>query len=655
MALTRLELDEDDQRYLEPIQSHDLSDESGEMFRFIKGRLEEILSINGYDVPVRADGISSTETEPVYSRGVRKGQPDLYGQTAEVGKPAVKTVYGAAVAELDIEVKDPNSTILEFLTEILTWYQEHPEWSFGGIDNISKTEKGYLVTLYAGASNRGSRQFFTAKESDAGTVVDKIYTVHENPSNLRWIYQVYEKSGDFSYKILRKYSLGSNSSQRFYVDAVVTPAVMAGQDGRLQGLWHSVMVYHEKGEILKDYLTGDRENGYQVPLTEVREKIEITTEREQVERETQLRSVYDEKTGVHRIHVTAEGTDAFGMDYSDEKSHLTLSFLAVTPEKTSILSAADLERLGQANVYGYTEGERIGFVQYQMIFGNASVGVSVSSGNLPDDTYIVTKRLIYRGQHKVSEDGDTKANPVQVLERPIKQKLKVIKTIEKEDGKETALPNFRFKLYLKSNLSRLYRNDTGEILWLDHAGEPVDIEGYRNTFPELVQKLDTWKGSGTYPVLETLEEAGYEKFFDAMGTADKDLWHNREGIKNTSFKPFGRSILTGVENQINTSPEAREIAERSDAVRQFAVNWYLKEETEKLLDEKENEIYQAKKGTVVYGDEIYDKALYQAILRAEEYLKPFFRYDLDTIYAVPWDNEPDGGIDKDLSTLAANT
>ena len=34
-------------------------------------------------------------------------------------------------------------------------------------------------------------------------------------------------------------------------------------------------------------------------------------------------------------------------------------------------------------------------------------------------------------------------------------------------------------------------------------------------------------------------------------------------------------------------------------------------------------------GSESYQDEIYDIALFQAIMKAENYLKPFFTYDLD--------------------------
>ena len=101
------------------------------------------------------------------------------------------------------------------------------------------------------------------------------------------------------------------------------------------------------------------------------------------------------------------------------------------------------------------------------------------------------------------------------------------------------------------------------------------------------------------------------------------------------------SLITGKQNEINTSEYAKENAKRSDAVRQFAIDWYLKAEQEQM-----------KQGENSYSDEQYDHALYLAIQKAEDYLQPFFKYDLGKIYAIAWDSEEKGGLDGDRTTLA---
>ena len=62
-----------------------------------------------------------------------------------------------------------------------------------------------------------------------------------------------------------------------------------------------------------------------------------------------------------------------------------------------------------------------------MKFSGAALAVSVSKNQDVSDTYIIAKRLVYRGQDKISEDGDTGLSPALVLERPVKQKVQVEK------------------------------------------------------------------------------------------------------------------------------------------------------------------------------------------------------------------------------------
>lgn len=618
-----------------------------DVFGVLKAELERILNRNGYEIPITWNGICSQPDAPVYSMGVKKGDEDSYGMTTDAGEPAVKTVYGSATRTILIENSDPDTTVYELLGSLLSWYQENSQWSFGGLHSVEWTDDGYEVTLYAGASASGSRRFFTMKQENGKLTADKVYAVVENPLTLRWEYQEYDNEGVFQYQILKQYCFGRGTDKRYYIDVVLMPAVMVNGDGELEIIEHTVMAYHKRGEEIIDYLIGDPENGYKVPETEITDKIEITTEMEYTEEDVRLQTVsYDSKNGIYRIQVKSSGTDVFGKDFSDEEQSLTLSFMAVLPEKKAVITDQDIKNIGSGNVYGYKSGDIIGYAEYLMQFKGASVSVATGTGEALADTYIVAKKLVYRGQHRVTEDGDTSKIPVQVLQRPVKQKIKVVKNTEDEQ----AMENFRFKIYLKSNLERLYREEDGTIAWLDKYGNPVDIREYKNRFPELVQKIYTRETNR-----KVVEAENYEKFFDAIRTANTDLWKNEGRVWNTSWKPFAENLFTRVKNKVNASDEAVENAKRSDAVRQFAIDWYLEDEIQKEVKSLSDlDGYLANDEAVTYQDEIYDKALYQAILQAEEYLAPFFNYDLDFIYAVLWDSEKDGGIDGDWSTLSAD-
>lgn len=376
---------------------------------------------------------------------------------------------------------------------------------------------------------------------------------------------------------------------------------------------------------------------------------------------------------------------------------------------------------------------------YTGSYGNISATPNMTGAG----TYIEPVTLRYDWNQTYS-DGGTRVNKISVVERPIMQKAKIIKNISlKEDGiyenntyAETGhedrytqhgggtednakyLKNFRFKIYLKSNLERLYRGEDGAVSWKDRNGNLVDIQAYRAVFPEKVQKLFTrvdyqvsplarnsnhaaianeslysytdglinaGQNPGYTAVLEKTaqkvkDESGndreilgynYEKFFDGIKVANNDKW-DRTDNQSSSFKPFAfiRGILFGVNggekqypaihnnsdmrNNINTSNPASDNALRSDHVRQFAITWYLNDEVKKLVRENQAGETESASGGEVYPDEIYDQALSEAIKKAENYLKPFFAYDLDEIYAIAWDSEIDGGKDQDTTTLSAD-
>ncbi|MEX0125506.1 hypothetical protein, partial [Clostridium butyricum] len=153
--------------------------------------------------------------------------------------------------------------------------------------------------------------------------------------------------------------------------------------------------------------------------------------------------------------------------------------------------------------------------------------------------------------------------------------------------------------------------------------------------------------------------------------ANEDKWDRTDNV-STSFKPFAwiKQLLFGtgggqkeypaihnnpdMKNNINTSPEAESNSQRSDHVRQFAITWYLDDEVAKLVKQNPAGEREGASEQEKYPDELYDKALSEAIKKAENYLKPFFSYDLDEIYSIHWDSEAEGGKDKDTTTLSAD-
>jgi len=177
-------------------------------------------------------------------------------------------------------------------------------------------------------------------------------------------------------------------------------------------------------------------------------------------------------------------------------------------------------------------------------------------------------------------------------------------------------------------------------------------------------------------------ETHYEKYQKDDADPDHTL-ANTDGVdsdntaggdRDTSFKPFRwiRENIFGnradyetypaehneinTETQKSTSAFAKANADASDAVRQFAAKWYLEDEAAKLMiNNGVDEDIARSTGTIDYDEAIYDEALFNAIAKAYNYLKPFYVFDLDTIYAVEWDSVENGGADGDYTTLSIDT
>ncbi len=387
----------------------------------------------------------------------------------------------------------------------------------------------------------------------------------------------------------------------------------------------------------------------------------------------------------------------------------------------------------------FVEGTYTTSEEYAGYYGTISVSPNMAGAG----TYIKTVTLHY-DKNQLYSEGGTRQAKVSIEERPIMQKIKITKDISTnkdgayedntyaetghedhftESGGGTGanaayLKNFCFKVYLKSNLERLYRSEDGTVTWQDRNGNTVDINTYRAAFPEKVQKLYTRVDYQTTPLSKDSNKAAiantqlyndtnglinseqnpgntailektkqtvkdeaenerevsrnnYDKFFDAIKVANEDQW-DRTDNNSSSFKPFAiiKKLLFGInggekeypalhnnadiENKINTSDTAKDNALRSDHVRQFAITWYLDDEVAKLVKDNPAGEKESATGSETYSDEIYDKALTEAIKKAENYLKPFFTYDFDEIYSVAWDSEADGGKDKDNTTLSAD-
>lgn len=731
---------------------------------FVKGKVEAALRRNGKSTPrskLAGGGYDySSIYAGVFDSGVRKGDPDHYGLSGvQPGSPAAYTVYGSPVQVLAVDKTRGDGTALtvgDAILSVLDYYNSHPYYSYGGIDMVSEKGGTYLFTVYASVT--GNPDNFMVLGTDAMTdsiIYHGVNYLPEDPSlSPRRIYATYSNNPKHkAFGTYEDYSQQSTGSSVLASALLVTDAV-ADEKGNLQSKTIQENVYYKTGELVRD------SEGKLMQAYEYREIMK--TEKQEVEevKWTKLPAERQED-GTYVLSVEAAYTDAFGVSHTNAGKEQTISFKAVLKEKEIVLSKEEAGLLGP----GFMAGKPMGSASYHVHVKKAKAKAYLDYHNanlVGDNTYVVITTLTYPGQEQVYEDNGTRKHPAQVYERPIRQRVKVVKDIQtRPDGSyenntydypETDREaNFRFKAYLKSNLERLYRDEAGAIVWMDRNGNEISYEemlkvsdpmfvpkdgkregekhpklnvpkiftkvlhdttstltsingnnirsdykdpeavsqnaalripfttsiapggvgvlvnaalySYRgqNTNTETTPQIREEANQGYTRLLElseyqaesgteriTVQDYNYDKFFDAIETANTDKWDEKNQTY-TSWKPLGNAAKR-TEYAINN-------AKASDKVRQFAITWYLDDEVAKRVKHNGQGEDETKKDEAqnLSSEAVYDEALNAALEKAYHYLAPFFQYDLDEVYAVAWDGAADGGEDEDPTTVCAGT
>lgn len=655
---------------------------------YIKYKVEKALRSGGYATPQDGEGRYSQEERPVFDRGVRKGETDLYGISGcRPGEKADRTVYGNGVTEVKISAQE-DLTVGDMIRTLLSYYEECPWWSYGGVDELRKEGDQWICTLYQAVPELGEGFFISGKDSSEA---ERIYWRKgwepSDPGKCpRWVYAVYGISGGegvFGRIVRAEWENGTETGETGAgiraITAEVTPDFTVSHEGDLVPWLQEFPVYHSRGEIVLG------PDGQPEQEWEYREVTSLQTVKRRETRSVRLPAVYDPEKGEYRIQISGEFTDSFGQSASDQEP-LCLNFRAVTPEREKELTEEDILGLTE-NWMGWKVKDQVGYGRFLLMSG-AEVSAFRRDDRAEADeknTYIRKIALEYEDEETAWEDGGTRESPVQVLERPIRQKIRIRKSVvSHEDNtypaeEPAALPGFQFKLYLKSNLERLYRDENGTVVWLDRDGKETDpraeappelvweesasVSALYTKVPHLTDSKTTGAVSNNvrkeaveakdllYPyenglladepepgyvhLLETCKESenggtayNYEKFFQAVRVANEDWWDRNE--------------------EKGGSPG------RSDGVRQFAIDWYLADEVKKRTQDNGRGEREPSGGTAGTMTEVHDQALEAAVEKARNYLKPFFAWDLDEICAVSWDSGAQGGTDGDLTTLEAS-
>lgn len=653
----------------------------------------------------------------VFDAGVREGDIDAYGVSGVApGSPASRTVYGSPIVTLQINKLDSQDNPIKVgdaILSVLDFYNTNSFYNYGGVHSIEEDSDAYYITVYA--SQYGNPKTFFASGSDPETdsiIYNRVeYLPDDTDESPRYIYATYSNNPDNgafgTYDSFKSELIGS----RYYISARLITDAAATETGGLISKTITQNVYYQTGETPYD------KDGNPIEAYEYVEQSKTIMQNVTVGQWTELPlSTVNGATICHTNsnYTDAYGVSHTDDDLQSYTFRIVVPEKQITLTQANIdamgnqagWSAGD--KMGAASYYVAVRNANVKiYLDYEelSIAGEGSY-IKTITLSYPGQEYIWQD-----GEN--SPGTNTRLNPVRVEQRAIKQQIKVTKKIDPGSYENTnsfsdvhedwftklfgspkvnKMDNFRFKTYLRSNLLRLYRDEAGSVTWVDQKGNEIDVLAVNNAYPELVNKIYTkafhqtdplyrdsndaviynkelysytndlindGQNSGYTAILETSDQlvedaAGtrvvsgynYEKFFDAVAVANNDKW-DIAAPTYTSYQPIG--------NEANRTTYTIENAKASDKVRQFAITWYLDDEIAKLVrNVPSNNQETETAGDVTYSDELYDKALYHAIIKAENYLKPFFSYDIDEIYAVDWDTEGNGGTDDDLSTLSAN-
>jgi uncharacterized surface anchored protein len=661
-----------------------ISGPNSPQFLYIKMKVEQILRECGFETPKHMTvsetgevmGVRySDRTKGIYNRGARQGETDHEGiWGAAPGETAAKTVYGHPVIAVDVPKQRQDGspvTVGDAILSLLDFYEQDSWYGFGGLHDCKETENSWQFRLYAGVPGSPANFAVLGPQEGEPVIYHRIPWIPDNiVESPRWMYAVYKSSpSPDAFGTYEDLCSWQTLGQRRYSAVLVSDARALG-DGTIVSRTVGQNVYYKKGEILRDH------DGSPLQAYEWVDVMDVVTQVQEIYTWTEI--PVTKKNGSLIGHSSGSFTDAYGAVSSDKEESLTVTYKLVLPRREITLTQEEIDRFPPE--CGYHVGDTAGYGDYMLRAVGAWVQAYLDYDHQTmagSGLYVKPVSLIYPGQDFVYQDGaakpgeGTRKNPVGVQERVIGQSVKVTKAIHQSDE---AVGNFRFKVYLKSNLERLYRDQEGTVIWMDRKGNETDP--VNRSYPALVPKLYTKTAHKTAPLYKDPQESvianhvlygmdggfissrpnsgytavletdagicNYEKFFDAIAVANKDKWKDASP-SHTSHRPLG--------NKVNRTSKAEENITVSDQVRQFAIDWYLDREVEKLLKNEEEK----STGTgMAYSDQLYDQALWEAIKKSENYLKPFFAYDLDSIYAVRWDLEPEGGKDGDETTLSAD-
>ncbi len=362
----------------------------------------------------------------------------------QTGYTLLDPEYGDEAPWTILELSGGNNR--EICEEILEWFDKNSFWDSGAVHRIWEEEGAYKAAIYHDYIRLEHNAIY---EEKSNTLYIRIPVSVESMGKRHMFLSFHGQE----IKLWGSYATVHGIKQ-------VTAEIpfLADMESYAEPIYELLYEQYQDGDFRLD------ENGQKIPVFRREfiygEKEETISDYDLVP----LDAVYDPDDGSYTIHV--ENT----IDWNKVNHEVTEVFRAQAGEKTAIVD-------GKTMFYSdyLTDIKGAG--------ASAYANVRTEAGS-----YVRIARLTYPGQISPCQDGcgipqqGSKKNPITVQERIISQKIEIRKDVVKEEdphstqkGTNGKLNNFRFKIYLKSNLERLYRDESGKVVWINREGQVVDI------------------------------------------------------------------------------------------------------------------------------------------------------------------------------------
>lgn len=371
---------------------------------------------------------------------------------------------GAPWTTLELE----GQTNREIGEEILDWYASNSFWDSAAVHELFEEEGIYKAQV-----------FYDYKAAKWKAVYDPL-------SQMVYIRKdITVTGGAADSHVFFAYPAGSFTRNGFYVSVfpskIITGEIpfLEDQEPFLQEQYQPLYETYRAGDYRLDLI------GNRIPIYETQfiyDNLDQTTVDYSL---VPVNASYDAASGSYTIHVPNM------VNWDTETDPQTVTYRAVTKEKEIVM-----------------DGEEWFYSDYLAQIKGAGVSAFTVKNALDQGSYIKFQNLAYPGQTVIYQDGNTRKDPVIVLQRVIKQAIKVTKDIAQTsydnvntykihrdpftvlfggyNGKKgtKTLKDFYFRLYRKQDLV-----NTGQLVPLEKGELEYDYELFFKDHPESIKDL----------------------------------------------------------------------------------------------------------------------------------------------------------------------